>query len=66
MPIDSTTSTPATSSTLLNPYSLFVGVTLVLLCLAHGAAFLALKTKGVVQSRAEAMAAGSRRPPRSP
>ena len=55
VPIDSSHEYTGTFFTLLNPYSLFVGVTLVLLCLAHGAAFLALKTKGVVQSRAEAM-----------
>ena len=39
--------------TLLNPYWLFVGLTVLLLCLVHGATFLALKTKGVVQDRAE-------------
>ncbi len=55
VPIDSSHEYTGSFFTLLNPYSLFVGVTFVLLCLAHGAAFLALKTKGVVQSRAEAM-----------
>jgi cytochrome d ubiquinol oxidase subunit II len=39
--------------TLLNPYSLFAGLTVLLLCLVHGATFLALKTRGVVQDRAE-------------
>jgi cytochrome bd ubiquinol oxidase subunit II len=37
---------------LLNPYSLFCGVTLVLLCLLHGASYLALKTDGQVRDRA--------------
>jgi cytochrome bd ubiquinol oxidase subunit II len=37
---------------LLNPYSLFVGLTLVLLCLLHGASFLALRTSGEVRGRA--------------
>jgi cytochrome d ubiquinol oxidase subunit II len=37
---------------LLNPYSLFCGVTVVLLCLLHGASYLALKTDGQVRQRA--------------
>ena len=37
---------------LLNPYSLFCGVTLVLLCLLHGASFLALRTSGEIRERA--------------
>jgi cytochrome d ubiquinol oxidase subunit II len=37
---------------LLNAYSLFTGVTLVLLCLLHGATFLALKTSGEIHQRA--------------
>jgi cytochrome bd ubiquinol oxidase subunit II len=37
---------------LLNAYSLFTGVTVVLLCLLHGATFLALKTTGEVRERA--------------
>jgi cytochrome d ubiquinol oxidase subunit II len=37
---------------LLNPYSLFTGVTVVLVCLLHGATFLALKTAGEVRERA--------------
>jgi cytochrome d ubiquinol oxidase subunit II len=36
---------------LLNPYSLFTGATVVLLCLLHGASFLALKTAGEVRRR---------------
>jgi cytochrome d ubiquinol oxidase subunit II len=41
---------------LLNPYSLFTGVTLVLICLLHGASFLALKTAGEVRERAAGVA----------
>jgi cytochrome d ubiquinol oxidase subunit II len=41
---------------LLNPYSLFVGITLLVLCVLHGAAFLALKTAGDLQVRASALA----------
>ena len=37
---------------LLNPYPLFCGLTLVLLCLLHGAGFLALRTSGEVRERA--------------
>jgi cytochrome d ubiquinol oxidase subunit II len=37
---------------LLNGYPLFCGVTVVLLCLLHGASFLALKTSGEVRERA--------------
>jgi cytochrome bd ubiquinol oxidase subunit II len=37
---------------LLNPYPLFCGVTVVLLCLLHGASYLALKTDGQVRHRA--------------
>ena len=55
VPIDSHHEYTGSFFTLLNPYSLFVGLTVVLLCLAHGAAFLSLKTSGVVQARAEGM-----------
>ena len=41
---------------LLNAYSLFVGVTIVLLCLVHGATFLGLKTDGAVRERAHGLA----------
>jgi cytochrome d ubiquinol oxidase subunit II len=37
---------------LLSPYPLFCGVTVVLLCLLHGASYLALKTDGQVRHRA--------------
>jgi cytochrome d ubiquinol oxidase subunit II len=42
---------------LLTPYGLLMGVTLLVLCLLHGAAFLALKTDGDVRARSFAAAA---------
>jgi cytochrome d ubiquinol oxidase subunit II len=53
VPIDAHHEYTGSFFTLLNPYSLFVGVTVLLLCLAHGASFLALKTSGPVHDRAE-------------
>ena len=41
---------------LLVPYSLFVGLTFVLICVLHGATFLALKTTGEIRDRAHAIA----------
>lgn len=41
---------------LLNPFALLSGVTLLLMCLTHGAVFLALKTHGEVRDRARALA----------
>jgi cytochrome d ubiquinol oxidase subunit II len=41
---------------LLNPYALLGGVTTLLLFVTHGAVFLALKTKGDVRARANALA----------
>jgi cytochrome d ubiquinol oxidase subunit II len=41
---------------LLNPYALLGGVTTLLLFLAHGAVFLALKTDGPIRQRAGALA----------
>ncbi|WP_044496380.1 cytochrome d ubiquinol oxidase subunit II [Nesterenkonia massiliensis] len=40
---------------LLNPYGLLGGLTLVLLCLVHGAIFLSLKADGEVRSRARSL-----------
>jgi cytochrome d ubiquinol oxidase subunit II len=42
--------------TLLQPYGLLVGVTLVALCVLHGATFLGLKTTGDVRERAGLLA----------
>ncbi len=41
---------------LLQPYALFVGLTIVLICVLHGSTFLALKTTGDVRDRAERLA----------
>jgi Cytochrome bd terminal oxidase subunit II len=52
VPIGSDQEYAGTFTDLLNPYSLFCGLTVVLLCLSHGASFLALKTTGEVRDRA--------------
>jgi cytochrome bd ubiquinol oxidase subunit II len=41
---------------LLQPYALFTGITLVLICLLHGAAFLSLKTTGDMRVRSGRLA----------
>ena len=52
VPIGTDQEYAGTFTDLLNPYSLFTGVTLVLLCLLHGASFLTLKTAGALRERA--------------
>jgi cytochrome bd ubiquinol oxidase subunit II len=52
VPIGTDQEYAGTFTDLLNPYSLFTGLTVVLLCLLHGASFLALKTLGEVRERA--------------
>jgi cytochrome bd ubiquinol oxidase subunit II len=52
VPIGTDQEYAGTFTDLLNPYSLFTGVTVVLLCLLHGASFLALRTLGEVRERA--------------
>lgn len=42
--------------TLLNPYGLLGGITLLLLCFTHGLVFIALKTEGEIRLRARALA----------
>ena len=51
VPIGTDQEYAGTFADLLNPYSLFTGATVVLLCLLHGASFLALKTAGEVRRR---------------
>ena len=51
VPIGTDQEYAGTFTDLLNPYSLFTGVTVVLLCLLHGASFLVLKTVGEVRER---------------
>jgi cytochrome d ubiquinol oxidase subunit II len=52
VPIGTDQEYAGTFTDLLNPYSLFTGLTVVLVCLLHGASFLALKTAGEVRERA--------------
>jgi cytochrome d ubiquinol oxidase subunit II len=52
VPIGSDQEYTGTFADLLNGYSLLCGVTVVLLCLLHGAGFLVLKTAGEVRQRA--------------
>lgn len=44
---------------LLNPYALYTGITIVLVCVLHGATFLALKTTGNVRERSSRLARGA-------
>ena len=57
LPVDQAGEFTGTFWNLLTPYGLLMGVTLLVLCLLHGAAFLALKTDDDVQARAFATAA---------
>jgi cytochrome d ubiquinol oxidase subunit II len=41
----------------LTPYGLWLGLTLLMLCLLHGATFLGLKSGGAVRARSKALAA---------
>ncbi len=56
VPIDAQENFTGCLLDLVNPYSLFVGVTLVPLCVTHGATFLALKVDGDVRDRARTVA----------
>jgi cytochrome bd-type quinol oxidase subunit 2 len=51
LPINSAQNFTGTFWDLLQPYALFTGVTLVLVCLLHGATFLCLKTTGDMRER---------------
>ena len=52
LPINSAQNYTGSFWTLLQPYGLFTGVTLVLICLLHGATFLSLKTTDDMRERA--------------
>jgi cytochrome d ubiquinol oxidase subunit II len=52
LPIDSAQEFRGNVLDLLSGYSVFGGITFVLICLSHGAAFLALKTAGELRNRA--------------
>src|SRR3954468_1103204 len=56
LPIDDQQEFTGNLLDLVSPYSLFVGLTVVALCVVHGATFLALKVDGAVRSRAHAVA----------
>jgi cytochrome bd-type quinol oxidase subunit 2 len=56
VPIDSRQEFTGNFLDLLNPYSLYVGVTIVLICVLHGSTFMALKAAGRVRERAGGLA----------
>jgi cytochrome bd-type quinol oxidase subunit 2 len=56
LPINSSHEYTGSFWTLLQPYGLFTGVTLVALCALHGATFLGLKTTGELRQRADRLA----------
>jgi cytochrome d ubiquinol oxidase subunit II len=56
LPIDASQEFTGTFWDLLTPYGLFVGLTLVAICVLHGATFLSLKSTGVVRQRADRLA----------
>jgi cytochrome d ubiquinol oxidase subunit II len=51
LPINSSQDYTGSFWGLLQPYALFTGITLVLICLLHGATFLSLKTTGDMRER---------------
>lgn len=54
IPLDAGGNYAGTFFGLLNPYSLLVGATTLSMCVMHGAAWLALKTRGGLQARSAA------------
>ena len=52
LPINSAQNYTGTFWDLFQPYAVYTGVTLVLICLLHGATFLSLKTTGEMRDRA--------------
>ncbi|WP_395693143.1 cytochrome d ubiquinol oxidase subunit II [Nocardioides sp.] len=56
LPVDSSAEFTGDFVDLLTPYGLLVGVSLLVLCLLHGATYLALRTEGPVGERAHALA----------
>ena len=56
LPINSAQNYTGSFWDLLQPYGLFTGVTLVVICLLHGATFLSLKTTGDMHERAGMLA----------
>jgi cytochrome bd ubiquinol oxidase subunit II len=56
LPIDASHNYTGGFWTLLQPYGIYTGITLVVLCLVHGGTFIALKTSGDLRSRAAKLA----------
>src|SRR5215469_5958263 len=56
VPINASHAFTGSSGDLLQPYAIFTGITLVGLCVLHGATFIALKTDGPVRHRAARLA----------
>jgi cytochrome bd ubiquinol oxidase subunit II len=56
LPVNSSQNYTGSFWNLFQPYALFTGVTLVLICLLSGAAFLSLKTTGVMHKRSRGVA----------
>ena len=56
LPIDSSGEYTGSFANLLQPYGLYTGVTLVAICVTHGATFIALKTADQVHDRAQVLA----------
>ncbi len=56
LPINSSQNYTGSFWDLLQPYALLTGITLVLICLLHGATFLSLKTTGDMRDRAGQLA----------
>jgi cytochrome bd-type quinol oxidase subunit 2 len=52
VPINASHTFTGSFGDLLQPYAIFTGITLVGLCVLHGATFIALKTEGAVRRRA--------------
>ena len=63
LPINASQEYTGSFFTLLQPYGLFTGVTLVAICLLHGATFLTLKTTEDLRERACGWPAGWRQSP---
>ena len=56
LPINSSQQYTGSFWNLLQPYALFTGLTVLLLCLVHGATFLGLRTEGEARQRARRLA----------
>ena len=56
LPIDQNGDFTGTFLDLLTPYGIFLGVTLLVLCLLHGATFLGIRSTGVVLDRSRVIA----------